>query len=119
MGYYLDNVDFEQLYSQAVEKALKQFIYKSVEQFADTGVKLEPGDWPFHQWVKYWCDYYWLMGPVPMKHGYVPPKFEMSDELMNQLYPNGFPKIEPIYDDNDPDRPGYQESVLEKLNNKK
>lgn len=115
MGVYLDNVDYEELYRQALDKTIRQFIFNSMEYFAETGVNIEPKDYPFKQWEKYWCDWIWLMGPVPMKKGYVAPTFNMSDDLFKHLYPNGIPKIEPIYSEYDPDRPGYQDKVLEKL----
>jgi hypothetical protein len=68
----LENVDWVKLDEMSLDKAFKEafdeFLSKGVEPTADKILARQ----------KYWYDYIWLMGPLPMKEGYEPPKVDFK-----------------------------------------
>lgn len=68
-GSYFDNVDWAKLDEMSIDKAFKE----AFDEFELTGKK--PIAKEMVARAKYWYDYIWLMGPVPMKPGYEPPTF--------------------------------------------
>lgn len=67
---YFEYVDWQKLDEISLEKALKEVL----EDKEPTAEKIKI------RW-KYWYDYIWLMGPVPMKPGYEPPTFNTEFTL--------------------------------------
>jgi hypothetical protein len=64
---FWENVDWQKLDEISLEKALREVL----EGDNPTAEKVT------ERW-KYWYDYIWLMGPLPMKEGYEPPKFDFK-----------------------------------------
>lgn len=72
---YFEWVDWAKLDEMSLDKAFKE----AFDEFALTGK--EPNAKDIVERAKYWYDYIWLMGPVPMKEGYEPPTFNGSFEF--------------------------------------
>lgn len=89
-GSYFDNVDWDKLHAMAYERAKKDFDDKpnkykflddidNIDKMTDAiTAELRDSYIFLLARTKHHMDYIWLMGPVPMKEGYVPPTFEAT-----------------------------------------
>lgn len=66
---YFDWVDWEKLLRESIDKAIRE----EVEHVAKGN---DAHDLAYvTSRAQYWYDYIWLMGPVPMKEGWIQPTF--------------------------------------------
>lgn len=76
---YFENVDWAKLDEISLDKAFKE----AFEEFLNKGE--EPTAAKIIARQKYWYDYIWLMGQVPMKEGYEPPTVNFDFNLPDFL----------------------------------
>lgn len=73
VGSYFDNVDWQELSKQAMTKAVN----RSFELSMDGTIPVEDAATATRILYDMYCKEIWLMGPVPMKKGYIHPTIKL------------------------------------------